>query len=199
MSFQLLYELSCCPVGSCWWIPSLSKRRALARGSITDVRLGWASGSTEVKAARSWRISQRYHKNQDRNGLNQQQQKVAATATYNQIQFLHPWKKTLHILNQVMRAILVSFGIQMTIYTTIADWNCIACFMPWCMKQLITTVVPLQTRKPSSRNTPTPVARHPLPMENPPDDSGDYTGDSGYQEPAQWTQHMHHPTLLEGT
>ena len=66
---------------------------------------------------------------------------------------------------------------------------------------MINTVVPLWTRKPSSRNVPTgtSVARHPLPMENPPDDSGDYTGDSGYQEPAQWAQHMHHPTLLEGT
>jgi len=136
---------------------------------------------------------------QDRNGLHQQQQKVAATATHNQLQFPHPWKRTLHTLNQVMRASLSNILELKWLCTTIADWNCIACFIPWCMKQLITTVVPLRTRKPSSRNTLTPVARHPLPMENPLDDSDDYTGDSGFQEAAQWAQHMHYPTLFEGT
>jgi len=61
VSFQLLYESSCCSVGTCWSNPSLSKRRASAQGSITDVRLGGASGGTEVIAARSLRIGQRYH------------------------------------------------------------------------------------------------------------------------------------------
>ena len=68
-------------------------------------------------------------------------------------------------------------------------------------------------------DTPTPVARHPLPkvtMETPLDDSGDYailspvindddaptttgTDDSGFAELEQWRQHMHHPPSLEGT
>jgi len=66
-------------------------------------------------------------------------------------------------------------------------------------------------------NTPTPVARHPLPkvtMETSLDDSGDYatlspvindndaptntgTDDSGFAELEQWRQHMHHPPSLE--
>ena len=41
MSFSCC--MSCCSVGSCWWNPSHSKRRASAQGSITDVRLGWAA------------------------------------------------------------------------------------------------------------------------------------------------------------
>jgi len=79
--------------------------------------------------------------------------------------------------------------------------------------------VPPRTRKPSTMNTPTPVARHPLPkvtMETSLDDSGDYailspvindsdaptttgTDDSGFAELEQWRQHMHHPPSLEGT
>ena len=47
-------------VGSCWYSLSLSGWWAMAQGSITDVWLGGASGGTEVIAARSWRISQRY-------------------------------------------------------------------------------------------------------------------------------------------
>ena len=54
-------EFSPVQFGSCWYTSSISKRRAKARGSITDVQLGRASGSTEVIAARSWRISQRYY------------------------------------------------------------------------------------------------------------------------------------------
>ena len=61
--FQLLYELSCCLVGTCGYNPSLSKWRASAQGSITDVRLGGASGGTEVIAARSLRIGRRYYSN----------------------------------------------------------------------------------------------------------------------------------------
>jgi len=55
-------EFSPVQFGSCWYTSSLSKRRAMARGSITDVWLGGASGSTEVTAARSWRIGQRYYR-----------------------------------------------------------------------------------------------------------------------------------------
>jgi len=50
-----------CSVGTCWWNLSLSKRRATAPGSITDMRLGGASGGTEVKVAQSRRIGQRYY------------------------------------------------------------------------------------------------------------------------------------------
>jgi len=79
--------------------------------------------------------------------------------------------------------------------------------------------VPPWTRRTSSMNTPTPVARHPLPkvtMKTPLDDSGDYallspvindndaptttgTDNSGFAELEQWRQHMHHPPSLEGT
>ena len=38
--------MSCCSVGTCWYTPSLRQWRASARGSITDVRLGGASGGT---------------------------------------------------------------------------------------------------------------------------------------------------------
>ena len=59
MSFQLLYELL--SVQFSWYNPSLSKWRASAPGRITEVRLGGARGGTEVIAARSRRIGQRYY------------------------------------------------------------------------------------------------------------------------------------------
>ena len=63
MSFQLLYRVvvQSSSVGSCWYNPSLSKQWATAWGSITDVRLGGASGGTKVTAAQSWRIGRRYY------------------------------------------------------------------------------------------------------------------------------------------
>lgn len=44
-----------------WYTRSLSKWQAMARGSITDVLLGGASGTTEVITARSWRVGQKYY------------------------------------------------------------------------------------------------------------------------------------------
>jgi len=67
MSFSCC--MSCCSVGSCWWNPSLSERQASALGNITDVRLGGANGSTEVIAAQSRRIGQRYYIHQSTCGL----------------------------------------------------------------------------------------------------------------------------------
>ena len=67
MSFQLLFELLFSPVQSVLvgGIRVLVGGGPRPRGSITDVRLGGASGGTEVKEARSRRIGQRYYTNHD--------------------------------------------------------------------------------------------------------------------------------------
>ena len=122
--------------------------------------------------------------NQDRNGLNQQQQKVAATATYNQIQLLHSWKRTLCSLNQVMRAILSNVLELKWLYTTIAHWNILlASYHEVWNDEFIQLFHCGQENHASSRNVPTgtSVARRPLQMENPLDDSDNYTGDSGFR------------------